>query len=144
MSETESIESNAEPAGSIAETLIVPLIAVLVLAIYFQSTGFDFIDVDDNLYVYRNPAVLSGLNWESFNAHSTLFIRELAPHDLAVAHVGHSTVRANPGSHHAVNVFCICSIRSWFLAFSAALRASFGRVRPWRSYSQFTRPTSNR
>lgn len=105
MSESEPFETTAQPSGSIAETLIVPLLAVLVLAIYFQATGFDFIDVDDNLYVYRNPAVLSGLNWESFkwafyafhsaNWHPITWLS----HMLDIQLFG-----LNPGSHHAVNI----------------------------------------
>ncbi len=102
---SEPKKTNYELTGSIAETLIVPFLAISVLAIYFQATGFDFIDVDDNLYVYRNPAVLSGLNWESIkwafyafhsaNWHPITWLS----HMLDIQLFG-----LNPGSHHALNV----------------------------------------
>ena len=45
--------------------LVIAGLAVLVLAIYAQAGGFEYINLDDNHYVYENAAILSGLNGES-------------------------------------------------------------------------------
>lgn len=55
------------------ELVVFITLAVLVLAIYWQTTGFDFINLDDNLYVYDNSAVMSGLNWPSVKWAFTAF-----------------------------------------------------------------------
>jgi hypothetical protein len=49
------------------EKKIFPLAIYLVLImstllVYWQAYNFDFVNYDDNLYVYQNPHVLSGFN----------------------------------------------------------------------------------
>jgi Flp pilus assembly protein TadD len=58
---------------SIRDLFVVAGLAALVLTIYAQTAGFQFINLDDNLYVYENQAVLSGLNWESVKWAFTVF-----------------------------------------------------------------------
>jgi Flp pilus assembly protein TadD len=41
--------------------LIMAGIAVITLAVYWQVSGFDFINYDDNLYIYENPHIREGL-----------------------------------------------------------------------------------
>jgi hypothetical protein len=41
------------------------LLAALVLAVYAQAAGFDFVRIDDEEYVVRNPAVQAGLTLDS-------------------------------------------------------------------------------
>ncbi len=43
-------------------TVIVLCLATLTLAVFFQVTGHEFLNYDDNLYVAANPHVNSGLN----------------------------------------------------------------------------------
>jgi tetratricopeptide (TPR) repeat protein len=87
------------------EPIVFAVITALVLVIYWQTTGFDFINLDDNLYVYDNPAVLSGLNWDSIRwAFSAFHSANWHPitwlsHMLDVQLLG-----VNPGGYHATNI----------------------------------------
>src|SRR5581483_975346 len=40
-------------------------LALTILAVYWQVRHFDFINFDDDVYVYRNPSIQSGLHAES-------------------------------------------------------------------------------
>ncbi|MEP6901141.1 MAG: hypothetical protein ABJA66_05285, partial [Actinomycetota bacterium] len=87
------------------ELIIFILLSLFVLLIYWQTTRFDFINLDDNLYVYENPVVLGGLNWNTVKWAFTAFysanwhpLTWLA-HALDVQIFGR-----NAGGHHAVNV----------------------------------------
>lgn len=85
--------------------LVLSGLALLVLAVYWQTTGFSFINFDDNLYVYSNDAVLSGINRDSvkwaFTAFHSANWHPLTwlSHMLDVQFFG-----ANAGAHHATNV----------------------------------------
>jgi protein O-mannosyl-transferase len=87
------------------ELIVFTVLSVLVLAIYWQTTGFGFINLDDNLYVYENGAVLSGLNWNSVKwAFGAFYSANWHPltwhsHMLDVQLFG-----GNAGGHHAVNI----------------------------------------
>lgn len=87
------------------DLLMIAGLGLLVIALYFQATHFDFINLDDNLYVYANPALQKGLNWESFKwAFTTFWSANWHPltwlsHGLDIQLFGLS-----PGSHHAVNI----------------------------------------
>ena len=48
-------------------------LAAVCLIIYAQTIGFDFINLDDNLYVYENPFVSSGFNFTNFKWALTAF-----------------------------------------------------------------------
>lgn len=87
------------------ELIFFIVLTVLVLAIYWQTTGFGFINLDDNLYVYDNPAVLSGLNWNTFKWALTTF-HSANWHPLTwLSHAADATVfGVNAGGHHAVNI----------------------------------------
>jgi tetratricopeptide (TPR) repeat protein len=87
------------------ELIVFTVLSILVLAIYWQATRFGFINLDDNLYVYDNPAVMSGLNWNTvkwaFNAfysanwHPLTWLSHMA--DVQIFGAG-------AGAHHAVNI----------------------------------------
>jgi Flp pilus assembly protein TadD len=87
------------------DLFVIAALTLLVAAIYFQATSFGFINLDDNLYVYDNPALGSGLNWESFKwAFTSFWSANWHPltwlsHALDVSAFG-----MNSGSHHAMNV----------------------------------------
>ena len=87
------------------DLLIVACLGLLVIVIYAQATRFDFVNLDDNLYVYTNPALQNGLNWDavkwSFTAFWSANWHPLTwlSHGLDISLFGLS-----PGSHHAVNV----------------------------------------
>ena len=111
------------------EPLVVSIIALAVLVIYAQTIRFDFINLDDNLYVFNNQTVLSGLNKESIRwAFTQFFAANWHPltwlsHMLDVQLFGQ-----NARAHHAVNV--IFHLANSMLAFSVfrAITGSF-----WRS-----------
>ncbi len=85
--------------------LVLSGLALLVLAVYWQTTGFSFINFDDNLYVYSNEAVISGVNRESVKWAFTVFHSAnwhpltWLSHMLDVQFFG-----LNAGAHHATNV----------------------------------------
>ncbi len=49
------------------------LLLVLVLSVYRQVGGSDFVNIDDDLYVTDNPYVLRGLTWEGLSWAFTTF-----------------------------------------------------------------------
>jgi len=85
--------------------LVAGLIALACLVIYYRVTGFDFINLDDDIYVYENAMVAAGLSAKSIaaafasfhatNWHPVTWIS----HQLDVSLFG-----LNGGSHHAINV----------------------------------------
>jgi len=99
-----------------AEIFAFLTIACFCLAVYGQVVSFEFINTDDNLYVYENPKVLSGLTLEAIywaftafhaaNWHPLTWIS----HQLDVSLFG-----SNAGAHHATNV--IFHLLNSFLAF---------------------------
>ncbi|HMJ08469.1 MAG TPA: hypothetical protein VK468_05655, partial [Pyrinomonadaceae bacterium] len=88
------------------DLVIKAVIAVLVMAVYFQVHGFDFINLDDNLYVYENPAVLGGLNWLSINwAFAALYAANWHPLTWMSYQFDASVFGTGPGIFHSVNAF---------------------------------------
>lgn len=87
------------------ELIVFTVLSVLVLAIYWQTTAFGFINLDDNLYVYDNPAVLSGLNQNSIKWAFTAFF-SANWHPLTwLSHMTDAQLFGrNAGGHHAVNI----------------------------------------
>ena len=87
------------------ELIVFTALAALVLVIYWQTIGFGFINLDDNLYVYDNAAVRGGLNWNTVRwAFTTFFSANWHPltwlsHALDVQVFG-----IGAGGHHAVNI----------------------------------------
>jgi Tfp pilus assembly protein PilF len=100
-----------------SEWLIAVGLVAVCLAIYAQTFGFEFINIDDRAYIFENPAVLSGLNsrsvywamtaFHSGNWHPVTWLS----HMLDVTLFGQ-----NAGMHHATNVLfhSIGSVLSYF------------------------------
>ena len=60
------IESRIARLTSSERSLIIAaLLALSVMAVYWQVRNHEFVTFDDNIYVYENKMVLSGLNWSS-------------------------------------------------------------------------------
>ncbi len=99
---TKNSENNS-PAK--LEPLVFLVLTILVLLLYWQTTGFQFINLDDNTYIYENPIVSGGLNKDSFlwafttfnsaNWHPLTWLSHL----LDVKFFG-----LNAGAHHGTNV----------------------------------------
>ena len=88
------------------KNLIVSLALTLVtLAIYAQVVGFDFINIDDDIYITENPFVSRGVNFNNFKWALTAFHASnwhpltWLSHQLDSGFFGLSA-----GGHHAVNV----------------------------------------
>ena len=47
------------------------VLAASTIAVFWQVREFDFVNYDDNYYVYENPGVTGGLSWKSFIAAFT-------------------------------------------------------------------------
>lgn len=97
----------SKETGSITRTtrlVMAGLIAVCLL-IYAQVLGFSFINFDDNLYVFENPFVTSGLTWTSIKWAFTTF-HSANWHPLTwISHMIDVTLfGANAGAHHFMNV----------------------------------------
>lgn len=101
-------------------------ISVLVMAIYWQTVGFSFINLDDNLYVYNNPAVLAGINWATVEWAFTQF-HSANWHPLTwLSHALDAQLFGlNPGGHHATNI--VLHLVNSLLAF-AVFRSLTGSV----------------
>ena len=87
------------------DTLVVAGLAVLVLAIYAQTGGFEYINLDDNSYVYENPYVLSGLSWETVKwAFLSFHSGNWHPLTWLSLALDVQVFGPSPGKQHVVNV----------------------------------------
>jgi Tfp pilus assembly protein PilF len=88
-----------------AELFVFVGLTLACLAIYGQTAGFGFINLDDNLYVYENAHVLSGLNADSIKWAFTEF-HAANWHPLTwISHMADvSLFGVNAGAHHATNI----------------------------------------
>ena len=80
-------------------------LAVVCLIIYAPTIGFDFINLDDDIYVYENPFVSHGFNFTDFIWALTAF-HAANWHPLTwISHqFDASFFGLNAGGHHAVNL----------------------------------------
>ncbi len=98
MSENNFLKTNRE-------LIVFTALSALVLVIYWQTTDFGFINLDDNQYVFDNAVVRSGLSWESFKWAFTAFHSAnwhpltWLSHILDIKFFG-----LNAGGHHATNI----------------------------------------
>lgn len=102
---TESNESNESFFRQNSELIVITALSLLVIFIYAQTVGFNFINFDDNLYIYENRYVASGLSltniqWAFTHFHSANW------HPLTwISHQLDATIFGlNAGGHHATNV----------------------------------------
>ena len=87
------------------ELVVFTVLSVLVMAIYWQTTRFGFINLDDNLYVYENAAVMSGLNWNTVKwAFTAFYSANWHPLTWLSHMLDAQMFGGNPGGHHAVNI----------------------------------------
>ena len=85
--------------------VVIALLAAACIAIYGQTLWFDFINLDDNLYVYQNPVVASGLNAASLKwAFTTFHSANWHPLTWLSHMLDASLFGMRPGAEHFVNV----------------------------------------
>jgi protein O-mannosyl-transferase len=94
-------------------------LSVLVLIVYLQTSTFQFINFDDNLYVYENSMVMSGLNWTSIKwAFTNFHTGNWHPITWLSLELDVKFWGGIPGSHHVMNVmFHLFSAVLAYLAF---------------------------
>ncbi len=80
-------------------------LALICVIIYAQTIGFDFINLDDDIYVYENPFVSRGFNFINFKWALTAF-HAANWHPLTwISHQFDSGLFGlEAGGHHAVNL----------------------------------------
>lgn len=85
--------------------LISILLALVILAVYYQVVGFGFVSIDDPTYVTRNPNIRDGLNWSSVKWALTA-ARSANWHPLTwMSHALDCTLFGlRPAGHHATNL----------------------------------------
>ena len=88
-----------------ADSIVFLVLTIACLIVYGQLINADFINIDDHSYVYKNPPVLSGINWDSIRWSFTAFHSSnwhpltWLSHALDVQLFG-----LKPGFHHATNI----------------------------------------
>ena len=105
------------------------LLAVVTLAVYWPVRHHDFINYDDDDYVYANATVCAGLTWAGFvwafmgfhavNWHPLTWLSHMLDCQL---------FGVDPGAHHLVNVLYHCANAVLLLWLLDALTGRF-----WRS-----------
>ncbi|MEO6333660.1 MAG: tetratricopeptide repeat protein [Pyrinomonadaceae bacterium] len=87
------------------DLLVIAGLATVVFAIYAQTAGFQYINLDDNYYVYENRLVLSGLNWEMLKwAFNSFHAGNWHPLTWISLALDVQLFGVSSGMHHVVNV----------------------------------------
>lgn len=112
------------------ELTVCLFLVVITFIVFFQLSGYDFVNFDDDLYITKNPRVQAGLTAKNV-------VWALSSTDLANWHpltwLSHMLVvqlfGMNPGFHHLTNLFFhIANVLLIFLIFNKVTGA------PWRSF----------
>jgi protein O-mannosyl-transferase len=118
--------------------LIAVLLGLVTIALFWPATGHDFINYDDDVYVYENAHVQSGLSWEGMKW--AVRDTEQAAYWAPLMWLSHSVAwqffGRNPWGHHLINVllhaantalvFLVCRRMTGATWRSATLAAFFG------------------
>ncbi|MBW1989516.1 MAG: tetratricopeptide repeat protein [Deltaproteobacteria bacterium] len=97
----QSVPARTRPAHHAAAAAA---LAVLVLWVYAPVYGFDFVNLDDPVYVTANPMVQKGLSWKSVQwAFTTLHAHIWHPVTWLSHLADVSLFGMDPGGHHAVS-----------------------------------------
>jgi len=101
-----AFQAEKHPQDHWRSPVICVSLVVAVWAVFFQTLHYEFINYDDDVYVYQNPVVARGLNltgalWAfthrvSSNWHPLTMLSHMLDCQL---------YGLNPGGHHLTNVF---------------------------------------
>ncbi|MBF0536997.1 MAG: glycosyltransferase family 39 protein [Nitrospirae bacterium] len=110
------------PSGLIILSLI-----VLTLSVYADVRHFDFVDIDDDGYVYQNQNVKNGLTWDNvILAFTTFEVHNWHPLTILSHMSDVEFFGLDPGWHHLTNVFFhITNAILLFVVFSKMTNAVF-------------------
>lgn len=111
-------------------TLFTSLLLVFAtLSVYWPVRHYDFVDYDDDEYVYENQDVSAGLTWQGFES---AWIMPVGGNWHPVTMLSHMAdcqcFGLNAGAHHLVNVAFHCANGVLLLLMLAAATGTF-----WRS-----------
>jgi hypothetical protein len=105
------------------------LLALATFAIYWPARHYDFVDYDDDDYVFNNPVVRAGLSWQNFvwalsdqhagNWHPLTWLSHMTDCQL---------FGLNPGAMHLENVLFHCANAALLLLLLETMTGAF-----WRS-----------
>nr|NIQ74795.1 tetratricopeptide repeat protein [Gammaproteobacteria bacterium]NIQ90679.1 tetratricopeptide repeat protein [Deltaproteobacteria bacterium] len=134
--QTKPISENALDSSRTADfrghflTLIICLVLILATsAVYWQVTGHDFVDLDDNVYVYENSHVQDGVTLDSIIwAFTTTSIAYWHPMTWLSLMVDHELYGLNSSGYHLTNL--LVHTISTLLLFLVLKRMTGA---PWRS-----------
>jgi len=111
------------------ELFICTLLVAATLSVYGQVARHDFVNFDDDMYVYENPRVRAGLTWDGVAwAFTTMGESNWHPLTWLSHMLDCQLFGLKAGSHHLVNVFL-------HILNSVLLYLILGRMTgaPWRS-----------
>ena len=78
---------------------------VVTMILYWPATGFPFVNLDDQLYVYENPNVVHGLTWEGIKWAATNVVAANWHPLTMLSHMADCSVyRLFAGGHHLTNI----------------------------------------
>jgi hypothetical protein len=105
------------------------LLVFATLSVYWPVRHYDFVDYDDDKYVYENQDVRAGLTWQGF---ASAWIVPVGGNWHPVTMLSHMTdcqfFGLNPGAHHLVNVAFHCANAVLLLLLLESATGAF-----WRS-----------
>jgi len=108
MKDSRSLQSESQPAGLNDRWRVLGVcifLAVITFAVFGQTVHYEFVNFDDNLYVYDNPAVQKGLTWVGFRWALTYGgIGHWHPLTWLSHMLDCQLYGLNPGGHHLTNV----------------------------------------
>ncbi len=124
-----SASRDSARSGFRAEWGIAALLFALTLALFWPAQGFDYVNLDDNVFVADNPMVAGGLRWEGVRqAFTTVHEQWWLPLLWISYMVDVALFGAGPHGHHLVNVLLHAANAA--LLFWALFRMTGSR---WRS-----------
>ena len=107
---------SAAKTGSITSSrfprqyLLALLLVAITVVVFWRVAGYEFVNYDDDQYVYQNPHLRSGLSWEGITwAFTSVYASNWHPvtwlsHLLDVQLFG-----LDAGGHHCVNLLLHCA-----------------------------------
>jgi protein O-mannosyl-transferase len=127
MVESQMIDRNAVPKPALIGLYL--FLAAITWAVFGQTLGHQFVNYDDQNYVYENPEIVSGITAHGFfAAFAHLHARNWHPLTTLSHMVDCQVFGLNPAGHHLINV--LLHTAAVLLLFST-LRAMTGAL--WRS-----------
>jgi tetratricopeptide (TPR) repeat protein len=113
----------------IQELIVYVLLTVVTLAVFWQVNQYDFVNIDDNIYVTENLHIRSGMTLEGFRwAFSTTYAEFWHPLTWLSLMLDNQFYGHNAGGYHLTNL--ILHIMSTLLLFSLFKRMT-GAI--WKS-----------